>query len=232
MDPFPVGLLPTCQGSVAPVSWLVPALSRSRVHRRATPFLLYASTPCGTVRVPQPSRTCLGRRMGHRCQAAIRRAASGLHLYRRIYPSHRHLEQPAHDGRRWQGQLSMEGLSTWKPPRRHDTDGRRIYPALPDSCAAGRLSPHPVLRIPRQLPSSAQARALPGTFGDGTGRTGRRSGTRRPCGPSATPPRPPSRSAPWLACCPRPSPAPGARAPGCWRNWSGSASSSPASAPR
>ena len=58
MDGLPAWFLPSRHGSVAPVSWLVPALSRSRVHRRATPFLLYASTPCGTVRVPQPSRSC------------------------------------------------------------------------------------------------------------------------------------------------------------------------------
>jgi lantibiotic biosynthesis protein len=42
--------------------------------------------------------------------------------------------------------------------------------------------------------------------------------THRSCGPSATPPRLPSRSVSWVTCCPRRSPAPGARAPGCWRN--------------
>ena len=54
-------------------------------------------------------------------------------------------------------------------------DGRGVHPPLPDPCAAGWVSPHPVLRLPRQLPSCAEACALPGTARDGTGRTGGRS---------------------------------------------------------
>ena len=54
-------------------------------------------------------------------------------------------------------------------------DGRRVHPPLPDPCAAGRVSSHPVLRLPRQLPSRAEARALPGTARDGAGRTTGRS---------------------------------------------------------
>ena len=42
-------------------------------------------------------------------------------------------------------------------------DGRGVHPPLPDPCAAGRVSPHPLLRLPRQLPSRAEAGALPGT---------------------------------------------------------------------
>ena len=36
-------------------------------------------------------------------------------------------------------------------------DGRGVHPPLPDPCAAGRVSPHPVFRLPRQLSSRAQA---------------------------------------------------------------------------
>jgi hypothetical protein len=107
--------------------------------------------------------------MGGLCQAAIRRAAPSPHLYRRIYPSHRHLEQPARGGRRWQGQLSLEGLSTWKPARRHDVDGSRIYPALPDPRSTGWLSANPLLRVSLQPSARDETGPVPRTAGDGPG---------------------------------------------------------------
>ena len=36
-------------------------------------------------------------------------------------------------------------------------EGGGVHPPLPDPCAAGRVSPHPLLRLPRQLPSRAQS---------------------------------------------------------------------------
>ena len=39
-------------------------------------------------------------------------------------------------------------------------DGRRIHPPLPDPCAAGRVSPHPLLRVSRQSPARAQTSLL------------------------------------------------------------------------
>ena len=88
-----------------------------------------------------------------------------LLLYRRIYPSHRHLEQPARGGRRWQGQLSLEGLPTWKPARRHDVGGSRIYPALPDPRSTGWLSANPLLRVSLQPSARDETGPVPRTAG-------------------------------------------------------------------
>ncbi len=66
-------------------------------------------------------------------------------------------------------------------------DGRAVRGAvaegvtrpLPDPCAAGRVPPHPLLWLPRQLPPGAQARALPRTAWHGDGHGGDRAGTCR-----------------------------------------------------
>ena len=50
--------------------------------------------------------------------------------------------------------------------------GEGVHPALFDPCAAGRIPPHPLLWLPRQLPSRPQAGAVPETARDGDERTG------------------------------------------------------------
>ena len=55
----------------------------------------------------------------------------------------------------------------WKDYRHHgkakvdDARRRRVHPPLPAARPAGRLPPHPPLRLPRQRPPRRQARALP-----------------------------------------------------------------------
>ena len=63
---------------------------------------------------------------------------------------------------RWQGPLSLEGLSGRQPSQQTMAlDRRGVHPPLPDPCAAGGISPDPVLRLSRQSPSRAKARPLP-----------------------------------------------------------------------
>ena len=45
--------------------------------------------------------------------------------------------------------------------------GRGVHPPLPDPCAAGWISPHPILWLPQQLPSCPKAGAVSGTARDG-----------------------------------------------------------------
>ena len=54
-------------------------------------------------------------------------------------------------------------------------DGGRVHSPLPHSCAAERVSPHPLLWLPRQLSPHAETRALPGATRDGASRTRARS---------------------------------------------------------
>ena len=56
------------------------------------------------------------RRMGGLCEAALRRAGPGSRLCRAVYPSRRHLQQPAGVHRQRQGPLPLEGLPGWQPP--------------------------------------------------------------------------------------------------------------------
>src|ERR1700720_3631462 len=42
-----------------------------------------------------------------------------------------------------------------------------VHPPLPHSCAAGRVSPHPVLWLPRQLSPHPETRTLPRATRDG-----------------------------------------------------------------
>ena len=55
------------------------------------------------------------------------------------------------------------------------SNNRLVSMPLSDPCAARRISPHPLLRLPGQLPSCAEARALPGTARDGIARSSGRS---------------------------------------------------------
>jgi hypothetical protein len=102
----------------------------------------------------------------------------------KFFAAHRHLYEPAAFRRylapTWnvdcrQDPLPLEGLPGRQPSEDHGPRGWRVYPPLPDPCAAGRVSPHSLLRLPRQLPSCAEARALSGTARHGTGRTGDRA---------------------------------------------------------
>jgi hypothetical protein len=56
----------------------------------------------------------------------------------------------------------------WQPPEDDDHGGQRVRPPLPHPRAAGWVSPHPVLRLSRLLPSCAKACVLPGTPRHGT----------------------------------------------------------------
>jgi hypothetical protein len=53
------------------------------------------------------------------------------------------------------------GLSGRQPPEDDGSPGRRVHSSLPDPCVAGRVSSHPVLWLPRQLPSCPKAGTVP-----------------------------------------------------------------------
>ena len=52
-------------------------------------------------------------------------------------------------------------LSRWRRSQDHDPHGRGVHPPLPTARPAVRLSPHPLLRAPRQSSSAEEARAVP-----------------------------------------------------------------------
>jgi hypothetical protein len=65
----------------------------------------------------------------------------------------------------------------WKDYRDDNRQKTMTLPAeefmsLPDPCVAERISPHPIFRLSQQLPSRAQACALPRTARDGADRSG------------------------------------------------------------
>ena len=72
-------------------------------------------------------------------------------------------------------QLPLEGLPGRQPPEDDDAGWWGVHPPLPHSCAAGRVSPHPVLWLPQQLSSHPETRTLPRATRDGAGRTHARS---------------------------------------------------------
>ena len=66
------------------------------------------------------------------------------------------------DGRRARSRFRWKDYRATATARRLMTlDGRRVHPPLPDPCVAGRVPPHPPLRLPRQRPSRRQTRPLP-----------------------------------------------------------------------
>ena len=60
-----------------------------------------------------------------------------------------------------QGLLPLEGRRSPQQTAHHDTCLRRVPAPLRTACAAARLSPHPLLRLPRQPQTSPHAATLP-----------------------------------------------------------------------
>src|ERR1700674_1916491 len=89
---------------------------------------------------------------------------------RRLTRSRRHQLLAIAHGQR-QGSVPLEGLPRRQPPEDDDAGWWGVHPPLPDACVARRVSPHPVLWLPRQLSPHAQTRALPAAPRDGASRT-------------------------------------------------------------
>jgi len=67
-------------------------------------------------------------------------------------------------------------MGRWQPAEGHEPTRRRVYPPIPDPRVAGRVPPHPLLRLPRQQPPRAEAGAVSGTAPHGAGCTSRSAG--------------------------------------------------------
>ena len=85
---------------------------------------------------------------------------TGAGLSRPLHPSCRHRQQPAALARRRQGPLHLEGLPSERQDQGDDPRCRRVHPPVPAAHTAGRLPPHPPLRLPRQWRPRRQPRSL------------------------------------------------------------------------
>src|SRR5215472_19081144 len=87
-----------------------------------------------------------------------------------------HLQQPPGVDRRRQGPVPLERLPGSQPAEDYEPASRGVHPPLPDPRAARRVPPHPLLRLPRQLPPRAEAGAVPraAPHASRTGRSARR----------------------------------------------------------
>src|ERR1035437_716206 len=105
--------------------------------------------------------------MGGLRQGSLWRTATRPGVSRPLHPSCGHLQPPPPDSRKRSGLLPVEGL-----PRRSQIQGddhpcRGVHPPLPAARFAARLTTHPLLRLPGQLPPQGQTRSLPSTAGHG-----------------------------------------------------------------
>jgi hypothetical protein len=94
---------------------------------------------------------------GRLCQTAVRRAAPRPRLSRPLHPPRRDRHQPAHRHHRHPGRLPPARLPPPAALQADDPRRHRVYPPLPAAHPAGRLSPHPLLRLLRQSPARRQA---------------------------------------------------------------------------
>ena len=103
----------------------------------------------------------LSARLGGLCQTALRRPRARAALPGPLYASRRHLQPSPALGLSFRGLLSLEGLCSRQQASHDDTCLRRVSAPLRTTCPAERLSPHPLLRLPRQPPASPHAATLP-----------------------------------------------------------------------
>ena len=138
----------------------VPRTPASRL-RREGPRILRRSRLSGRPRsFRRPSGRRASRRLDRLRQEAPRRTRASSRLSRPLHPSRRHRQQPHPSLRRRTCQIHLEGLSRGRRRKDHESEARRVHPALPAPRLARRLPSHSSLRIPRQWPSNRKAGPL------------------------------------------------------------------------
>src|SRR6476660_1154305 len=153
--------------------FLLPVRVLSRRFRSLFLARLQAAFTAGELRFSGTLAACRARRlcraprcaarggMGGLRQAPVRRTRAGIGLSRPLHPPCRRGEQPTDSACGRPGQLHLEGLPPPRQGQDHDARRRRVHPAVPAACRAGRVSSHPPYRLPRQRPSHREAGAMP-----------------------------------------------------------------------